>query len=128
MASFIKRLQKSEEKEVPLNVFEPEIIVDGSVVTMKFDMAKIRDVAVERQGERVLQSGGTKKYTKNPAIMLRMNVPDIELIEVDETTNEKHLIGATFRLGQGGNGAYATLTPTEDYGVINVPAPAAAKA
>ena len=120
MASFLKRLQ-TEEKQVPLNVYEPEIVVDGSIVTLKFDMAKVQQIAVEREGERTLQNGTTKTYTKSPAIMLRMNVPDIELEETDEQ-GQRHLIGATFRLGQAGNGAYATLTPTEDYGIINDPA------
>lgn len=117
MSSFLKRLA-TEQKQVPLNVYEPECVIDGSIVTLKFDMTKIQQIAVEREGERALPTGGVKTYTKSPAIMLRLNVPDIELEEKDET-GARHLIGATFRLGQGGNGAYATLSPTEDFGVIN---------
>lgn len=122
MADFLKRLA-TEEKQTPLNVYEPEIVVDGSIVTLKFDMAKIQEIAVEREGERAMPNGTTKAYTKSPAIMLRMNVPNIELEQVD-ASGQRHLLGAIFRLGQAGNGAYATLSPTEDFGVINAPAKA----
>ncbi len=32
MANLLKRLQ-SEEKQIPLNVYEPEVVVDGSIDT-----------------------------------------------------------------------------------------------
>lgn len=124
MASFLKRLA-TEKSQTPLNVYEPEVVVNGSIVTCTFDMTKIQEIAVERDGERTMQNGTTRQYKKNPAIMLRLQVPDIELEEIDET-GQRHLIGAKFSLGQGGNGAYATLSPTEDYGVINTPIPATA--
>ena len=117
MANLLKRLQKSSENEQPLNAFEPEVIVDGSVVTLKLDMQKISEIAVERKGEREMANGTMREYTKNPAIMLRLNIPEIE-VECSDEDGVRHLLGATFRLGQGGNGAYATLTPTTDYGTI----------
>jgi hypothetical protein len=119
MANLLKRLQ-SEEKQPSLNVYEPEVVVEGSIVTCKFDMAKVSEIAVERDGERTMQNGTTKKYMKNPAIMLRLIIPEIEL-EVTDDAGQRHLLGAKFSLGQGGNGAYATLSPTEDYGIINAP-------
>ncbi len=84
-------------------------------------MAKVSEIAVERDGERQLQNGTIKKYVKNPAIMLRLIIPDVE-IEVTDDEGQRHLLGAKFSLGQGGNGAYATLTPTEDFGIINAAA------
>lgn len=116
MADLLKRLA-SEEKQTPLNVYEPEVVVDGSIVTLTFDMQKVAEITVERDGERQMQNGTTKKYVKNPAIMLRLIIPDVEIEQLD-AQGQRHLVGAKFQLGQGGNGAYATLAPTEDFGII----------
>jgi hypothetical protein len=116
MANLLKRLQAATSEQ-PLNAYEPEIVVEGSIITLKIDAAKVAEIAVERKGERQMQNGKTVEYTKNPAIMFRCNVPEVE-VEVQAEDGIHHLLGCTFRLGQAGNGAYCTLTPTVDYGVI----------
>jgi hypothetical protein len=119
MANLLKRLQ-SEEKQTPLNVYQPEVTVDNNnphIVSVVFDMKKVAEITVERDGERTMQNGQTRRYTKNPAIMLSLIVPDIAIEQIaDDGT--LHLIACKFQLGQGGNGAYATLSPVEDLGVV----------
>lgn len=109
MASLLEQLREQEAKKTdPLAHFQPEVTVDGSLVTVMFDMQKLAEVSKRRKGEKEV-NGTKEEYTKAPGIMLDLNIPGIQITETDPKTGKSYLVDATFRLGQGGKGAYATI-------------------
>jgi len=91
-------------KQIPLPVFEPEVIIDGSILTIRIDCDKLAEIAVEREGERKdVRTGETVHYVKNGAIMLKLPRKPVEVIQGDA------LYETAVLFGQGGNGVYVNL-------------------
>jgi len=121
MANLFARVAQ-EKKQLPLPIVTPEVIVDGSIVTLKLDVNKLAELAVERPGERKNPDGTVVAYTKNPAFMMALKAQNIEVIQRGEDGLDR-IFTVTLNFGRAGQGVYCNLSQPELIETVTADAP-----